>query len=117
MVATGGVRGLEDEVYVSTQTLNVVSELHRSMDYEAALSWFNGILSGDDWAMRDRVEVVSDDGLRTIHLTVWGSRWTLEVDIEESQVLGGVIVSARVKDPAVGHVLPELAGLARALVP
>jgi hypothetical protein len=87
------------------------------MDYEQAMSWFNGILSGDDWAMRDRVEVVSDDGLRTLHLTVWGSRWTLEIDIEESQILGGVIVSARVKDPAVGHVLPELSGLAKALVP
>ena len=102
---------------MSTQTLNDVSELHRPMDYEQALSWFNGILSGDDWVMRDRVEVVADDGLRTLHLTVWGSRWTLEIDIEESRILGGVIVSARVKDPAVGHVLPELSGLAKALVP
>ena len=102
---------------MSIQSLNVVSELHRPMDYDQALAWFNGILSGDDWAMRDRVEVVSDDGLRTLHLTVWGSRWTLEIDIEESRTLGGVIVSARVKDPAVGHELPELTGLANALVP
>lgn len=87
------------------------------MDFDQAMSWFNGILSGDDWAMRDLVELVDDDGMRTVHLTVWGSRWTLEIDIEESLVLGGVIVSARVKDPAVGHELPELSGLAKALVP
>ena len=87
------------------------------MDYDQALAWFNGILSGDDWGMRDKVELVDDDGLRTVHLTVWGSRWTLEIDVEESGALGGVIVSARVKDPAVGHELPELAGLAKALVP
>ena len=87
------------------------------MDFDQAMSWFNGILSGDDWGMRDKVELVDDDGLRTVHLTVWGSRWTLEVDVEESQTLGGVIVSARIKDPAVGHDLPELAGLAKALVP
>jgi len=87
------------------------------MDFDQAMSWFNGILSGDDWGMRDKVELVDDDGLRTVHLTVWGSRWTLEIDVEESRALGGVIVSARVKDPAVGHELPELAGLARALVP
>ncbi len=87
------------------------------MDFDQAMSWFNGILSGDDWGMRDKVELVDDEGLRTVHLTVWGSRWTLEIDVEESGTLGGVIVSARVKDPAVGHELPELAGLARALVP
>lgn len=87
------------------------------MDFDQAMSWFNGILSGDDWAMRDLVELVDDDGMRTVHLTVWGSRWTLEIDVEESLVLGGVIVSARVKDPAVGHELPELSGLAKALVP
>ena len=87
------------------------------MDFDQAMSWFNGILSGDDWGMRDKVELVDDDGLRTVHLTVWGSRWTLEVDVEESQTLGGVIVSARIKDPAVGHDLPELAGLAKAQVP
>lgn len=87
------------------------------MDFDQAMSWFNGILSGDDWAMRDCVERVDDEGMRTVHLTVWGSRWTLEVDVEESLVLGGVIVSVRVKDPANGHELPELAGLAQALVP
>ncbi len=87
------------------------------MDFDQAMSWFNGILSGDDWAMRDHVELVDDDGMRTVHLTVWGSRWTLEIDVEESLILGGVIVSARVRDPAVGHELPELAGLAKALVP
>lgn len=87
------------------------------MDFDEAMAWFNGILSGDDWAMRDKVELVDDEGLRTVHLTVWGSRWTLEIDVEESRTLGGVIVSARVKDPAVGHELPELAGLAKALVP
>lgn len=87
------------------------------MDFDQAMSWFNGILSGDDWAMRDCVELVDDDGMRTVHLTVWGSRWTLEIDVEESLVLGGVIVSARVKDPAIGHELPHLAGLAKALVP
>ena len=52
------------------------------MDFDRALAWFNGILSGDDWGMRDSVEVVDDEGLRTVHLTVWGSRWTLEVDID-----------------------------------
>ena len=87
------------------------------MEFDEAMSWFNGILSGDDWGMRDKVELVDDDGLRTVHLTVWGSRWTLEIDVEESRTLGGVIVSARVKDPAVGHDLPELSGLAKALVP
>ena len=102
---------------MSIQELTIVSELHRPMDFDRALSWFTGILSGDEWGMRDRVEVVSDDGLRTVHLTVWGSRWTLAVDIEESRVFGGVIVSARVKDPAVGYELPELSGLAKALLP
>ena len=87
------------------------------MDFEQALSWFSGILSGDEWGMRDCVEVVDDDGLRAVHLTVWGSRWTLEVDLEESRVFGGVLVSARVKDPAVGHELPELTSLAKALLP
>lgn len=87
------------------------------MDFDQAMSWFNGILSGDDWGMRDKVELVDDEGLRTVHLTVWGSRWTLEIDVEESRTLGGVIVSARIKDPAVGQELPELAGLAKALVP
>lgn len=87
------------------------------MSFDQAMAWFNGILSGDDWAMRDRVDVVDEHGLRTTHLTVWGSRWTLEVDVQESFTLGGVIVSARVKDPTEGHDLPELAGLARALVP
>jgi len=101
----------------ASETYTVVSELHRSMDLEQALSWFNGILSGDEWGMRDRVEVVADDGHRTVRITVWGSRWTLEVDVEESRILGGVLVSARVKDPAIGYELPELAGLARALVP
>ncbi len=101
----------------STTELIVVSELHRDMDLDRALSWFNGILAGDDWGMRDRVDVVADDGHRTVHLTVWGSRWTLEIDIEESRSLGGVIVSARIKDPADGYELPELAGLAKALVP
>ncbi len=95
----------------------VVNELHRPMDMDRALAWFNGILAGDDWGMRDRVEVVADDGHRTVHLTAWGSRWTLEIDIEESRVLGGVIISARITDPAVGYALPELAGLAKALVP
>lgn len=102
---------------MSIQQLTVVSELHRPMDFDRALAWFNGILSGDDWGMRDCIEVVDDEGLRTVHLTVWGSRWTLEVDIEESKVFGGVIVSARVKDPAAGQELPQLAGLARALLP
>ena len=87
------------------------------MDFDAALSWFDGILSGDDWAMRDRIEVVGDDGHRTVHISVWGSRWTLDVDIEESRVLGGVLVSVRVRDPADGYDLPEFASLARALVP
>lgn len=87
------------------------------MALEEALAWFNGILSGQDWAMRDRVETVDDSGLRTVHLTAWGSRWTLEVDIEESRALDGVIVSARVKDVLVGHEPPEVPGLAKALVP
>lgn len=100
---------------LTTRTL--VTELHRTMDLDRALSWFNGILSGDDWAMHDRVEVIADDGHRAVHLTVWGSRWTLEIDIEEARLLGGVLVSARVKDPAVGCELPELTGLAQALVP
>ena len=102
---------------MSAQEFTIVSELHREMDFDSAMSWFNGILSGDDWAMRDRVEVVSDEGFRTVHLSVWGSRWTLEVDIEESEVLGGVTVSVRVCDPADGYELPEFAALARALVP
>lgn len=101
----------------TAQIYNVVSELHRHMDHDAAMSWFNGILSGDEWGMHDRVEVVAEDGHRTTHLTVWGSRWTLEVDVEESRILGGVTISVRVKDPAVGYELPELAGLAKALVP
>ena len=42
------------------------------MTLDDALSWFNGILSGQDWAMRDQVELVDDDGLRTVHLTAWG---------------------------------------------
>lgn len=100
-----------------SQTYTVVSELHRDMSMDRSLSWFNGILSGDEWAMRDRVEVVATDGHRIVHITVWGSRWTLEVDIEESRVLGGVLVSARIKDPARGYELPELADLAKALVP
>lgn len=100
-----------------SEIYTVVSELHRDMTMERALSWFNGILSGDEWGMRDRVEIVGDDGHRTVHITVWGSRWTLEVDVEESRVLGGVLLSARVKDPARGYELPELAGLAKALVP
>ncbi len=87
------------------------------MGFDRAMAWFNGILSGDDWAMQDRVEVTDDDGFRTVHLTVWGSRWTLEIDVEEARNLGGVLVSARVKDPAAGYDLPELTGLARALVP
>jgi len=102
---------------MSLQELTVVSELHRPMEFDRALSWFTGILSGDEWGMRDCVEKVDEDGLRTVHLTVWGSRWTLEVDIEESRMFGGVIVSARVKDPAAGHELPELSGLAKALLP
>ncbi len=102
---------------MSTQEFTIVSELHRDMDFDSALAWFNGILSGDDWAMRDRVEVVSDDGYRTMHISVWGSRWTLEVDIEESPTLGGVVVSVRVRDPADGYDLPEFSALARALVP
>lgn len=100
-----------------TESHTVVSQLHRDMDLNAALAWFNGILSGDEWAMRDRVEVVGDDGHRTVHLTAWGTRWTLEVDIEESPNLGGVLLSARVKDPAAGYELPELSALAKALVP
>ena len=87
------------------------------MAIDEALSWFNGILSGQDWAMRDCVEVVDDTGLRTVHITAWGSRWTLEVDIEESRALDGVIVSARVKDVLEGHQPPETPGLAKALVP
>ena len=87
------------------------------MTLDDALSWFNGILSGQDWAMRDQVELVDDDGLRTVHLTAWGSRWTLEVDIEESRALEGVIVTARVKDIAEGQQPPAVPGLAKALVP
>ena len=103
---------------MSTATVHtLVNQLHRSMDLDRALAWFNGILSGDEWAMHDRLEVVADDGFRTVHLTVWGSRWTLEVDIEEARLLGGVLVSARVRDPALGYELPELTALARALVP
>ncbi|NNK92353.1 MAG: hypothetical protein HKO87_07960 [Acidimicrobiia bacterium] len=99
------------------RTRTLVTELHRAMDLDRALAWFNGIFSGDDWAMHDQIEVVTDDGRRIVQLTVWGSRWTLEVDIEETRALGGVLVSARVTDPAVGCELPELTGLARALVP
>ena len=98
-------------------THTLVSQLHRPMDLDRAMTWFDAILSGDDWAVRDRLEVVSDDGLRTVHLTVWGSRWTLEIDVEEARVLGGVLVSARVTDPAAGYELPELTEFARALVP
>lgn len=87
------------------------------MDVDEALSWFNGILSGADWAMRDRIEVVADDGHRTVQIIVWGSRWTLEVDIEESRSLGGVMISVRVLNPADGCELPDFAALARALVP
>ena len=106
-----------DTAHRSAPPLTVVSELHRPMALEEALSWFNGILSGQEWAMRDCVELVDDSGLRTVHLTAWGSRWTIEVDIEESRVLDGVIVSARVKDVAVGAKPPEVPGLAKALVP
>lgn len=95
----------------------IVSQLHRAMDMDRAMAWFHGILSGDEWGMRDQVEVVADDGFRTVHLTVWGSRWTLEVDVEEARVLSGVLVSVRVKDPAVGYDLPDLTELAKALVP
>lgn len=103
---------------MSTATIHtLVKQLHRAMDLDRALTWFNGILSGDDWVMHDRLEVVADDGFRTVHLTVWGSRWTLEIDIEEARLLGGVLISARVRDPAVGYPLPELTALARALVP
>lgn len=94
-----------------------MNQLHRAMKLDAALAWFNGILSGDDWTTRDRVEVIADDGHRTVHYTVWGSRWCLEIDVEEAAILGGVTVSARVKDPASGYELPELTQLARALVP
>ena len=87
------------------------------MELEEALSWFNGILSGQDWSMRDCVEVVDDNGVRVVHITAWGSRWTLEVDIEESRALDGVIVSARVKDVVEGHDPPAIPGLAKALVP
>lgn len=87
------------------------------MALEDALSWFNGVLSGQDWAMRDRVEVVDDNGRRSVHLVAWGSRWTLEVDIEESHQLDGVIVSARVTNIVEGQRPPEVPGLAKALVP
>lgn len=87
------------------------------MALDEALSWFNGILSGQDWAMRDTVEVVDDTGRRSICMTAWGSRWTLEVQIEESRALDGVIVSARVKDILEGHEPPEAPGLAKVLVP
>ncbi len=87
------------------------------MALEEALAWFKGILSGEDWAMRDTVEVINDSGRRTVHITAWGSRWTLEVDIEESRALDGVIVSARVKDIVEGHQPPAIPGLAKALVP
>ena len=87
------------------------------MDFDQAMAWFNGILSGDDWTTRDCVEVIDDDGLRSVRLTVWGSRWTLEIEVEESGILGGVIVSARVRDPADGHQLPPVAGLSKVLVP
>ena len=87
------------------------------MALEDALSWFNGVLSGRDWARRDRVEVVQDDGRRSVRLTAWGSRWTLEVDVNESLALDGVIVSARVTDILEGHRAPEVSGLAKALVP
>ncbi|MGI9607997.1 MAG: hypothetical protein ACR2P0_17845 [Acidimicrobiales bacterium] len=102
---------------MSTQTFTVVSDLHRAMEFDEALAWFNGILSGDEWAVRDKVEVIADDGHRTVQWTLGGSRWTLEVDVSESRVLGGVMVSARVRDPLDGYELPELSGLARALVP
>ena len=95
----------------------IVARLHRDMDMDRALSWFNGILSGDEWGMRDQIEVVADDGFRTVHLTVWGSRWTLEIDVEETRVLSGVLVSVRVKDLAPGHEFPDLSELAKALVP
>ena len=101
----------------TSPTRILVTELYRAMDLDRALSWFNGIFSGDDWAMHDRIEVVAEDGHRAVHLTVWGSRWTLEIDIEETRTLDGVLVSARVTDPAVGCELPELTGLAQALVP
>ncbi len=87
------------------------------MALEDALAWFNGVLSGQDWAERDRVDLVDDDGRRAVHLTAWGSRWTLEVDIKESRALEGVIVSARVTDILEGHRPPEVPGLAKALVP
>lgn len=101
----------------TSPTRTLVTELHRAMDIDRALSWFNGIFSGDDWAMHDRIEVVANDGHRVVNLTVWGSRWTLEIDIEETRALGGVLVSVRVTDPVAGCELPELTGLARALVP
>ena len=98
-------------------TRTLVDELHRPMDLERAMSWFNGIFSGDDWADHDRIEIVAPDGHRVVHLVVRGSRWTLEIEVEETRALGGVLVSARVTDPAAGSELPEMTGLARALVP
>lgn len=101
----------------TSTTRTLVNQLHRPIDLDRAMSWFNGIFSGDDWAMHDRIEVVTPDGRRLVHLIVRGSRWTLEVEIEETRTLGGVLVSARVTDPAAGSELPELTGLARAIVP
>ena len=87
------------------------------MALEDAMSWFKGVLSGQDWSVTDRVEVIDDSGRRCVHLTAWGSRWTLKVDIEESLALDGVIVSARVTDIVEGQRPPEVPGLAKALVP
>lgn len=95
----------------------VVAELHRDMSVDQALKWFNGILSGADWGAKDRIEVINDAGLRTVQLTAWGTKWTLEVDLQESTALGGVLISLNVNNPAVDFPLSDLAQLSRVMVP
>ena len=87
------------------------------MSVDQALQWFNGILSGSDWGAKDRIEVISDEGLRTVQLTAWGTRWTLEVDIQESRSLGGVLISLSVKNPSPEFPLSDLAQLSKVMVP
>ena len=102
---------------MSEHRFPVVTELHRDMTVDQALQWFNGILSGSDWGAKDRIEVISDEGLRTIQLTAWGTTWTLEVDIQESRVLGGVLISLCVRNPSPDFPLNDLARLSKVMVP
>lgn len=102
---------------MSEDTIRVVSELHRDMDLNTALAWFNGIFSGGAWSIEDRLEVIADDGHRTVSLTAIGRSWSVVLRIEESVVLGGVLVSAQVRGAEDPSLLPQLSDFAKVLVP